>query len=243
MTETSPVLEAKAAQPFVPGPVLLIGPPGVGKGTQAKALMAEFGVPQISTGDLLRDHRARHTELGLAADELMSKGQLVPDDLVNKMVATRLADPDCANGYILDGFPRTLPQADWLDRYLDKSNARYPVVVISIEVDRDDLLKRITGRRICPEGHIYNIYSQPPRHGGVCDVDGSALQQRTDDTEAVFEQRMKVFEDETAPVIPHYQSQGRFALVNGFQDVGAVTRDILSRLHDLRGEPADDGGA
>ena len=114
---------------FIPGPVLLIGPPGVGKGTQAKLLMAEFGIPQVSTGDLFRQHRREHTELGLIADKLMELGQLVPDDLVNKMVAVRLASPDCARGYILDGFPRTLAQANWLDGYLTETAARLPVVV------------------------------------------------------------------------------------------------------------------
>jgi adenylate kinase len=226
---------AETTQPeFIPGPVLLIGPPGVGKGTQAKALVAEYGIPQISTGDLLRDHRARHTELGMAADTLMSKGQLVPDDLVNQMVATRLATPDCSHGYILDGFPRTLAQAKWLDDYLRDTRSRYSVVVISLVVDHDDLLKRITGRRICPDGHIYNIYSQPPRVEGVCDVDGKPLQQRKDDTEEVFEKRMKEFAAKTAPVIPHYQAQGRFETVDGLQPVEAVTAEIRCKLKSLR---------
>ena len=219
---------------FIPGPVLLIGPPGVGKGTQAKALMAEFSVPQISTGDLLRDHRARRTELGLAASELIDKGILVSDHLVNEMVAARLALPDCSRGYILDGFPRTLPQADWLDSYLASTNPDYPVIVLSLVVERDDLLRRITGRRICPQGHIYNIYSQPPKVEGICDIDGSELQQRKDDTVAVFEERMKVFEEETAPVISHYQSMGRFAQVDGLQDVKSVTCEIRARLQELR---------
>jgi adenylate kinase len=208
----------------------------VGKGTQAKLLMAEFGIPQVSTGDLFRQHRREHTELGLIADKLMELGQLVPDDLVNKMVAVRLALPDCACGYILDGFPRTLAQANWLDGYLAEANAALPVVVISLTADRDELLRRITGRRICPQGHIYNIYTQPPLVEGVCDVDGSPLEQRKDDTEEVFESRMKVFEEETAPVLPHYRSQGRFAEVNGLQDVETVTREVLAQLARLRGQ-------
>ena len=227
MTET-------AQSKFIPGPVLLIGPPGVGKGTQAKALMAAYGIPQISTGDLLREERARHTELGMAADELIGKGQLVPDDLVNRMVAQRLSNPDCSYGYVLDGFPRTLAQADWLDRYLDETNSRYPVVVISLVVDHEDLLKRITGRRMCPQGHIYNIYSQAPQVEGLCDVDGNQLQQRKDDTVEVFEQRMKEFEAKTAPVISHYQAQGRFERVNGLQPVETVTLEIERTLHCLR---------
>jgi adenylate kinase len=196
--------------------------------------MAEYGIPQISTGDLLRDERARHTDIGIAADEYILAGNLVPDDVVNRMVAKRLSNPDCGRGYILDGFPRTLAQADWLDKYLADSKSRYPVVVISLVVERDDLLKRITGRRICPDKHIYNIYTQPPKAAGICDVDGKPLTQRADDTEAVFEERMRVFEEETAPVIPHYRDQGRFATVNGLQDVEQVTRDIRERLQWLR---------
>jgi adenylate kinase len=233
-TDTNQKNAAQLETAFVPGPVLLIGPPGVGKGTQAKALMAEFGIPQISTGDLFRQHRKEHTPLGLLADELMVQGKLVPDDLVNEMVAERLTHPDCARGYILDGFPRTLAQATWLDGHLAETRAEYPVVVISLLVDRDDLLKRITGRRICPQGHIFNIYTQPPVVDGVCDVDGSALEQRKDDTVEVFESRMKVFEEETAPVIPHYRAQGRFTEVNGLQDVEEVTTAIRSALKRLR---------
>lgn len=233
----------KTATEFIPGPVLLIGPPGVGKGTQAKLLMAEFGIPQVSTGDLFRQHRRERTELGLIADKLMELGQLVPDDLVNKMVAVRLALPDCGRGYILDGFPRTLAQANWLDGYLAETNASYPVVVISLTADRDELLRRITGRRICPQGHIYNIYTQPPQVEGVCDVDGNNLEQRKDDTEEVFESRMKVFEAETAPVLPHYRSQGRFAEVNGLQDVDLVTREVLAGLARLRGGSNSQAGA
>ncbi len=206
----------------------------MGKGTQAKALVAEYGIPQISTGDLLRDHRARHTDLGMIADGYASKGELVPDDLVNKMVAKRLAAPDCVNGYVLDGFPRTQAQADWLDDYLVETRSRYPVVVISLVVDHDDLLRRITGRRICPDGHIYNIYSQPPRVEGICDVDGKPLQQRADDTEEVFEKRMKEFEQKTAPVLPHYQAKGRFEKVNGLRAVEDVTKEIKFKLQWLR---------
>ena len=170
----------------------------------------------------------------MIADDLIDHGTLVPDDLVNQMVAERLTHPDCARGYILDGFPRTLAQATWLDRHLAETRAEYPVVVISLLVDRDDLLKRITGRRICPQGHIFNIYTQPPAVEGVCDVDGSKLEQRKDDTVDVFESRMKVFEEETAPVIPHYREQGRFTEVNGLQDVDEVTTAIRTALKRLR---------
>ncbi len=132
------------ASDFLPGPMLLLGAPGVGKGTQAKLLMDEFGIPQISTGDLLREHRKNHTPLGMMADELMAKGQLVPDDLVNKMVAARLTEPDTEHGYILDGFPRTLNQAEWLDGQLVAY--MLPVVAVAISVPEPILLARITGR-------------------------------------------------------------------------------------------------
>nr|WP_232298869.1 adenylate kinase [Granulicella tundricola] len=231
--------KAQVEDGFQPGPVLLLGAPGVGKGTQAKILMGKFGIPQISTGDILRDHRARHTQLGLAADELMSKGQLVPDDLVNQMVEVRLAGTDCATGYILDGYPRTLAQANALDSFLqsdagEPENAT-PVVAISIMVDQEGLLKRITGRRLCAQcKHIYNIYSNPPKVAGICDTDGSVLEQRKDDTEEIFEERMREFHTLTAPVIPHYRAQGRFLEINGDRSVGEVTESIEEALRMLR---------
>jgi len=225
----------KIEMPFNPGPVLLLGAPGVGKGTQAKLLMAEFAIPQISTGDLLRRNRRDHTALGVLANELMQRGELVPDDLVNKMVAERLALPDCERGYILDGFPRTLAQAAWLDQYLADSGTKLPVVAVSIEVGYNDLLKRITGRRISPAGRIYNIYTQAPLVAGVCDVDGSALEQRNDDTEIVFEQRMKTFHEQTTPVVAHYRAVGRFEEVDGTGSVNAVTDAIRAALIRLRG--------
>ncbi len=226
---------------FLPGPLLLLGAPGVGKGTQAQALMAEFGIPQISTGDLLRDHRARQTKLGMLAENLMSQGQLVPDDLVNEMVADRLSQPDTSRGYILDGFPRTLPQAEWLDTQLASGHLSkgqtLPVVALSIKVDYEQLLRRIVGRRTCPVcKSIYNIFFNPPRVEGICDVEGAALVQRSDDSEEVFAERMKAFEQQTAPVIEHYRSQGRFDEIEGDQSVEQVTASIKSALRRLRQE-------
>jgi adenylate kinase len=236
-SEAHPV-PAPADTPFLPGPVLLLGAPGVGKGTQAQLLMAEFDIPQISTGDLLRDHRARHTPLGMLAEDLMSQGQLVPDDLVNEMVADRLTQPDTRPGYILDGFPRTLFQAAWLDHHLSgtgEHGSMLPVVAISITVDYDQLLHRITGRRTCPVcKSIYNTFSNPPQIAGVCDNEGAALLQRSDDTEEVFAERMKTFDLQTAPVIDHYRAQGRFEEVNGDQTVEQVTAAIAAALMRLR---------
>ena len=240
---------ASAEKDFVPGPVLLLGAPGVGKGTQAKALMAAYGIPQISTGDILRANISKGTPLGKQAKALVDQGILVSDDLVNQMVANRLAQPDVEKGYILDGYPRTLNQAEWLDNHLvaerllhgDKSTvgqfsagAALPVVAIHIVVDYEQLLRRITGRRISPAGRIYNTYSNPPATSGICDTDGSKLVQRPDDSEAVFTERMKTFETQTAPVIEHYRKQGRFEEIDGDQPVEQVTSAIEDALKRLR---------
>lgn len=229
------------AEGYLPGPVLLLGAPGVGKGTQAKILMQQFHIPQISTGDLLRGHRKRHTELGLLADELMQRGELVPDDLVNRMVAERLATFDCQHGFILDGYPRTLVQADWMDKTLASgelnAGGKLPLVAISILVNHDALLKRITGRRISATGRIYNIYTNPPRVAGVDDIDGSALTQRSDDTETAFEQRMREFHAKTAAVIDHYRARGRFFEVDGSASVEHVTAAIREAIFTLRQQP------
>lgn len=226
----------EAMPTFEPGPVLLLGAPGVGKGTQAKRLMERFKIPQISTGDILREERSRQTELGVLAGELMSKGQLVPDDVVNRMVDARLKQPDCEHGYILDGFPRTQAQADWLDRALHEVGSRraLPVVAIHLDVPHEDLLRRITGRRISAAGRIYNIYTHPPRVDGKDDVDGSDLTQRKDDSEEVFEDRMKVFRADTAAVIAHYRAQGRFVKIDGSGSVDEVLAQITKALHSLR---------
>ena len=225
---------APADQNFLPGPVLLLGAPGVGKGTQAKALMAVYGIPQISTGDILRANIKNGTELGKAAKALVDQGILVSDELVNQMVADRLKQPDTHRGYILDGFPRTLNQAKWLDAQLAADPTTLPVVAISIVVDYNHLLRRVTGRRISPAGRDYNIYSKPPKVAGICDVDGSVLVQRPDDSEAVFTERMKTFEAQTAPVIEHYRNQGRFEEIDGDHAVDQVTSEIKSSLKRLR---------
>jgi adenylate kinase len=225
------------ASDFLPGPVLLLGAPGVGKGTQAKRLMDEFNIPQISTGDLLREHRKNRTPLGMLADELMSKGQLVPDNLVNQMVAERFKQPDTEHGYILDGFPRTLNQAEWLDQQLVAY--MLPVVAVNIVVGERELLERITGRLSCPVcGTIYNIYSKPPKNDRICDLENNPLEQRADDTEAVFHERMKTFQVKTAEVIEYYRTHGaRFAEVDGDQPEDQVTHSIRVALLKLRHHP------
>jgi adenylate kinase len=220
---------------IVPGPILLLGAPGVGKGTQAKELMAAWGIPQISTGDILRANVSQGTPLGILAKAVLDRGELVSDDLVNEMVAERLKLPDTTAGYILDGFPRTLGQANWLDEQLAVGGNNLPVVAVSIQVGYNQLLRRITGRRSCPVcKSIYNIYLQPPRVDELCDLDGTPLTRRSDDTEEVFEERMRAYNALTAPVVEHYRALGRFEEVDGEQPVGAVTAAVMNAVVRLR---------
>jgi len=219
-----------------PGPILLLGAPGVGKGTQAKEIVAAWGIPQISTGDILRANVSGGTELGKKAQAIMDRGELVSDDLVNEMVADRLKQPDTANGYILDGFPRTLGQAEWLDAYLAAQSGSLPVIAVSIKVGYTQLLRRITGRRTCPVcKSSYNIYLQPPKVDEKCDLDGTPLARRSDDTEEVFEERMRTYESLTAPVVEHYRALGRFEEVDGEQPVDAVAAAVMAAVLRLRG--------
>ena len=231
---------ASMAQRFTPGPILLMGPPGAGKGTQSKILMAQWLVPQISTGDLLRnitkDPEKSTSRLGVQMRQVMDAGHLIPNELVEAIVLDRLRQSDTHRGYILDGFPRTLPQAIWLDEQLAKEKDTLPIVAVNILVSYTKLLRRITGRRSCPScGRIYNIYFCLPEHETVCDVDGSVLVQRPDDTEEVFAERMRTYEEMTAPVVKHYQARARFAEVNGDLSVGDITRSITDAIVRLRG--------
>ncbi len=239
-----------AKKKIAPGPILLLGAPGVGKGTQAKELVRIWSIPQISTGDILRANVDQGTPLGLIAKGIIDRGELVPDAMVNDMVANRLMEPDTARGYILDGFPRTLGQANWLDARLagapgDGSSLpgsaapqsqSLPVIAIMIRVNYNQLLRRITGRRICPACQtIYNIYVNPPEREGLCAIDGTALIQRADDTEEIFEERMRAYEALTAPVIEHYRAQGRFAEVDGDRPIDVIAAGIVATVERLRG--------
>jgi adenylate kinase len=221
------------------GPIVLLGPPGAGKGTQAKRIMERYGVPQISTGDLLRDNVALGTELGIAAKAVMARGELVCDDLVCNMVQQRLLQPDTKPGYILDGFPRTAAQAGWLDALLDHElfdNSRptraWPIV-INLDVDYNQLLLRITGRRTCPtDGKIYNVHFQPPRVDEICDIDGTRLVTRNDDRLEVIQPRLTAYQEQTRPVVDYYGRTGRLILVNGDQPVDGVTEQIFRIVED-----------
>jgi adenylate kinase len=235
------------------GPIILLGSPGAGKGTQAKRISARYEIPQISTGDLLRDHVKRRTLLGLQAKNVMERGDLVSDDLVCDMVALRLKQSDCARGYILDGFPRTAAQAAWLDDFLagmvskksktrskrsksdpqpveeDKSKAsNWLPIVVRIEVDYNKLSLRLTGRRTCPTcGRIYNIHSRPPQVDEICDVDGTPLIVREDDRDEVIKERLATYERQTRPVAEYYKAKGRLFCVDGDLPVDEVSEAIF----------------
>jgi adenylate kinase len=218
---------------------VLLGPPGAGKGTQAKRIMEHYGIPQVSTGDLLRANVAEGTELGMAAKVAMARGELVSDDLVCNMVRERLMQADCARGYILDGFPRTAAQAGWLDALLEHElfdNSRptraWPIV-IRLDVDYNQLLLRITGRRSCPTcGRIYNVHLQPPRFDALCDDHETKLVTRNDDRLEVIQPRLTAYQEQTRPVADYYERTGRLISVNGDQPVDAVTSEIFRVLED-----------
>jgi adenylate kinase len=235
------------------GPVILLGPPGAGKGTQSKKIVDRYGIPQISTGDLLRDNVARGTELGLKAKAIMARGELVPDELMYGIVAARLREADCVRGFVLDGFPRTDAQAQWLDAFLDsevfdklehgKSERARPAngapehgeaekcappIVIQLLVDYNQLLLRIAGRRSCPTcGRLYNIHSQPPLADELCDLDGSKLVVREDDREEVVSERLSTYERQTRPVADYYRKQRRLIAINADRKMEEVTAHIF----------------
>jgi adenylate kinase len=211
------------------GAIILLGPPGAGKSEQGRRLAERHSIPVISTGDLLRDHVKRGTQLGLQADPYMKAGKLVPDSLMNPILEERLSQPDCERGFILDGYPRALAQVESLDSMLKKKGL--PRHVILLEVPTERLLKLLTGRRVCPHCHrSYNIYFQPPKKEGLCDDDGTQLVQRPDDKEEVIQQRLQTYQDETQPAIDYYSAQGRLIRINGAQTPEKVAAEIESKL-------------
>ena len=220
------------------GPIILLGAPGAGKGTQANLIAARYAVPHISTGDILRDNVARGTELGKKAKAIMDRGELVPDPLVLDMARERLSSTDCSSGFVLDGFPRTSAQAEWLDRFLASrtfGGRQLAPIVINVQVSYNQLLQRLTGRRICPTcGRTYNVYFQPPRREGICDVDGAPLIQRKDDSEEVVSERLKEYERKTLPLADYYRRQGHLYELNGELPVEQVTAEVLSLIEKLR---------
>lgn len=213
--------------------LLLVGPPGAGKGTQATVLATRLGVPHISTGAIFRDNAARGTELGALAKSFMDKGDLVPDYVTNDMVKDRLTYPDVAPGFLLDGYPRNVGQAEVLDEMLADSGIKLDVV-LELTVDRSELEKRITGRRTCRScGHTFHLDFDPPRSAGICDQDGGELFQRDDDTAETFANRMNVYDAETAPILSYYTARGLLVAIDAMGAVDEVTERALAALADL----------
>jgi adenylate kinase len=211
--------------------IILVGAPGAGKGTQSDILRERLGMLHISSGDLLRDNVKRGTELGkIATKYMVDEGSLVPDDLIIDMITHRLAMPDAESGVLLDGFPRTVPQAEALDDALDLKG-KMVNAVLYIKVEDDVLINRLSGRWICKTcGHIYHEKFAPPKVPGVCDIDGGELYQRPDDTRETAVKRLVVFYNQTRPIIEYYRERGLLQEVNGNQPVEKVTQDLLDCL-------------
>ena len=213
--------------------VIFLGPPGAGKGTQAKLVAARFGVPHLSTGDMLRENVSRGTELGLLAKPVMERGELVSDALVLRMVEERVARPDCRNGFIFDGFPRTVAQAEALDAILKRHGLGAPAVIY-FNVAEDVLMRRLTGRRTCKVcGQIYNVYDRPPKVEGRCDKDGGELVQRADDRPEVIRERLAAYERQTKTLVEYYRSQGVLHEVDGASSMEAVTASVFGALENF----------
>jgi adenylate kinase len=212
--------------------LVLLGPPGAGKGTQAKLLAAELGVPHISTGDMFRDHAARGTDLGKKVKAILASGGLVTDDVTNAMVDERLSRPDVAQGFILDGYPRTTPQAEHLAKVLE-AKGQAVGKAISYEVPEEKVVERISGRRSCPKcGAVYHVSASPPRSSGFCDRDDTPLVQREDDKPDKVRERMRVYARDTAPLKAFYVQRGVLAEVDGVgtpEGILAVTKRALGR--------------
>jgi adenylate kinase len=210
--------------------VILLGPPGAGKGTQAQRIAQRYHLPHLSTGDMFRDNITRDTELGRKAKPLLERGELVPDEIVLGMVETRIDQPDCAKGFVFDGFPRTLRQADDLERICKQHNLGCTIVLHMI-VNPDLLMRRLTGRRICKTGgHIYNIYERPPKREGICDLDGSELIHRPDDSEGVIGERLAAYDRQTQPLVEYYTVRGLLSPVDAMSIADVVTESIARIL-------------
>jgi adenylate kinase len=206
--------------------VIFLGPPGAGKGTQAARLAAHVGVPKIGTGEMLREATAKQTPLGKKAHPYMEAGNLVPDDLLVALVRERIAEPDCGSGFVLDGFPRTLPQARGLEDMTGGDRRAW--LVFDIEVPREVLMLRLSGRRWCPHCQAtYHVVNDPPKRPGVCDVCGAALVQREDDHESVVAHRLQEYEERTFPLIEHYRTRARMLAIDGNRPMDDVFQDLL----------------
>lgn len=209
---------------------VLLGPPGAGKGTQAVRLVEKYDIPHISTGDIFRKNIKEGTELGKKAQEYMNAGALVPDELVVDLVKDRLQQDDCKNGFLLDGFPRTIFQAEKLDEFLSENNQKMDIV-INLKVEKEALIKRLTGRRVCKDcGASYHIINVPPKKEGICDACGGELIQRKDDNLETVENRINVYEEQTAPLIGYYKEAGSLVDFNGEASLDEVFDAIVQAI-------------
>jgi len=214
----------------MPTYIILLGPPGVGKGTQAGILAERLKLPHISSGDIFRENIKKDTELGKKAQTFMSKGELVPDDLTIAMIQERFSRPDCVNGAILDGFPRTPSQADALECMLNGFGGKVDLVPF-ITAPNEVLIERLAGRWTCrAQGHIFHVRFNPPKDNGVCDIDGSPLFQRDDDKAETVTHRIAVYQDQTSPLIEYYRGRGKLAEINGFAPIEEVATSMMSAL-------------
>jgi adenylate kinase len=210
--------------------IIMLGAPGSGKGTQAQRIVQRYHLPHLSTGDMFRDHIRRGTELGRKVLPVMERGDLVPDEIVLSMVEERIARADCENGFIFDGFPRTLAQAQGLERICQRQKVGFTIVLYML-VHPELLMRRLTGRRICKmNGHIYNIYDRAPTCAGICDEDGSELIHRPDDTEVVIRERLTAYEEQTRPLVDYYRARDVLVTVDGSADPESVTENIMKVL-------------
>ncbi|KGF09288.1 adenylate kinase [Clostridiales bacterium S5-A14a] len=209
---------------------ILLGPPGAGKGTQAVKIVEKYSIPHISTGDIFRENIKNETELGKRAKSYMDRGELVPDELVVEIATDRLTKNDCKNGFLLDGFPRTIFQAEKLDEFLTKRGEKIDKV-INIDVEKDALVKRITGRRVCKScGASYHVVNIPPKKDGVCDLCDGELIQRADDTEETVLNRIDVYNKQTKPLVDYYDKAGVIVNIDGNKDLDDVLSDIITAL-------------
>jgi len=212
--------------------IVIMGAPGAGKGTQSRLLSEKYGYPQISTGDILREMSQAETSLGQELREILASGNLVSDKILAEVILERTSRADCIAGYILDGFPRTLNQAELLEQLANQQG--HTVILVRVTVHKNTLLKRLTGRRLCPVcGEIYNIHFKPPLQEGTCDFDGAELTQRTDDNEEKVETRLQAYVESTTPLFDYYGRSGRLVVVDGERSVEEIFNDLRNLLPDM----------
>jgi adenylate kinase len=214
--------------------LILLGPPGAGKGTQAERLVEDFDLPYYATGDILRAAVKEGSELGEEAKEYMDKGDLVPDEVICRVIMDRIDRPEAADGFLLDGFPRTTKQADVLEEALEGRDRRLTAALL-VDVDDDEVVRRLSGRRVCVKnGHLYHVEFDPPKNEGVCDQDGSRLEQRDDDKPETVKHRLEVYHDQTSPLVERYEEKGLLRRFDGERPPGEVHDHIRATLATLR---------